>query len=233
MGLKEGHRPWSVQFGEPLELFDPPTPELQVKRLWPRKLRPRTVAAQPLRAQDAGRVVDSPQDPMHPALTARSSFLRAPSPGHVRKDYGRSHPPEVPCPAQVCTSAHWLGCMLPTPQPLEAFPGDPGTQRTLLALPPHHLTAVASAASHRAPHPAPQRGCLLDGCLSETLFLRGRGVLGTAVSRVPTQHVPERAVTGSVLLLILTSTCPPTGLWVSCGQGPHFLSEFLFIDSGH
>lgn len=118
-----------------------------------------------------------------PALTARSSFLRAPSPGHVRKDYGRSHPPEAPCPAQVCTSAHWLGCMLPTPQPLEAFPGDPGTQRTLLALPPHHLTAVASAASHRAPHPAPQRGCLLDGCLSETLFLRGRGVLGTAVSR--------------------------------------------------
>ena len=27
---------------------------------------------------------------------------------------------------------HWLGCVLPTPQPLMALPGDPGTQHTLL-----------------------------------------------------------------------------------------------------
>lgn len=27
---------------------------------------------------------------------------------------------------------HWLGCVLPTPQPLMALPGDPGTQHILL-----------------------------------------------------------------------------------------------------
>ena len=135
MGLKEGHRPWSVQFGEPLELFDPPLlncrwrdsgPESWGQGLWQPSLCG-------VRMQAGWWTAHRTQ--CTPALTVPSSFLRAPSPGHVRKDYGRSHPPEAPCPAQVCTSAPLAGRHAPPPQPPEAFPGDPGTQRTLLDAP--------------------------------------------------------------------------------------------------
>lgn len=36
---------------------------------------------------------------------------------HVRKDDGRSHPPDAPCPAQVCAPPPLAGLVLPPPSP--------------------------------------------------------------------------------------------------------------------
>lgn len=85
-----------------------------------------------------------------------------PRPGHVRKDDGRSHPPDAPCPAQVCTSAPLAGLRAPHSSAPHGFTWGPRHTAHLARCSPGgwcshplHLTPVASAASHRAPHTAP------------------------------------------------------------------------------
>lgn len=162
-------------------------------------------------------------------MTVPSSFLRAPSPGHVRKDYGRSHPPEAPCPAQVCTSAPLAGLRAPHSSAPRGFSWGPRHTAHLAGAPTPSPHSCSLCRFPQGPSPRTTKGLPFGRVpLRVPLPRRGRSP-AVRSARVPTQHLPERAVTGSVLLLILTSKCPPTGLWVSCGPGPHFLSINSFL----